>query len=104
MSQCSGFNTSVEGFVEQHDGSASVFNKSSVLGVNSNEHVDKHPVQPHVHLDACAYYVRVKKRSPDVHHNDQPAFASGDGSHGKTEVVDAVGEDRTRSSYSSLSR
>ncbi len=59
MSQHSGFYTTIEGLVEHYNRSVSVFDAAGVLGVDLNEHVDEHPIQPHMHFDARAYYLRV---------------------------------------------
>jgi hypothetical protein len=51
MPQRSGFHTSVQSLVEHYNRSASIFNVAGVLGVDLNEHVGEHPIQPHVHFD-----------------------------------------------------
>ncbi len=96
MPQCSDFDTSVIRFIEQHDGGASVFNKSSVLGVNLNERVGKHPAQLRVHLATSTCNIRVKKRPPptmSIIVTDMPSQAAMV-AMARAEVVDAVGEDR----------
>ena len=103
MPKYSGFNTTVKSFVDQRNEDASVFETSSVLGFNLNEHVGKHPVQPHVHLMHVPVMSALRNAPPmSITVTNIPSQAAM-AATANTEEVDAIGEDKQRSSYSSLS-